>query len=133
MKALPAFVIVCISLASLAALATTSPAADISGSQAAQQLPAFQVCGLVYDERGQDIDLAKDATGKSLLLVFVHDPRRAPSAPPACNLNQKVQITLIAAKHNSAVHNYAPTTPTYAPRIAQEITTAPLSPSRKAR
>lgn len=179
MKTLPA----CVALvATLTCLIAAAPAADVSGPQVGQPLPAFQVRGVLDDERGQQIDLVKNAAGKPLLLIFIHERTRpglalarqvldeatsknsglvaglvlltadvpateewvsvarqalprgitigvspdGPLGPPAYNLNQKVQLTLLAAKENRVVYTYAPTAPTPddAPRIAQEITTA---------
>src|SRR5262245_2471606 len=49
-----------------------------SGPQAGEKLPSFKVKG-VYDDAGKDLDFVKQAKGKPLVLVFVHDFNR-PSA-----------------------------------------------------
>jgi hypothetical protein len=157
-------------------------AKDISGPQVGEQVTGFKIRGVLDDERGQEIDLIKNAAGKPLLLVFVHERTRpalglarqvldeaasknaglvaglvlltpdvaateewvliarqalprgvtigispdGPLGPAAYNLNQKVQLTLIAAKDNRVVSNHAFTAPTPddAPRITMEINTA---------
>src|SRR5262245_66288986 len=49
-----------------------------SGPQVGDRLPPFKVRG-VYDDAGKDLDFVKQAKGKPIVLVFVHDFNR-PSA-----------------------------------------------------
>ena len=165
-----------------AASAPVAAGKDSSGPQVGEQVAGFKIRGVLDDERGQEVDLVKNASGKPLLLVFVHERTRpalslarqvldevtaknsglvaglvlltadaaeteqwvliarqalprgvtigispdGPLGPPAYNLNQKVQLTLIAAKGGKVVANHAFTAPTPddAPQIASEITTA---------
>jgi ribosomal protein L10 len=49
-----------------------------SGPQVGEKLPPFRVRG-VYDDAGKDLDFVKQAKGKPIVLIFVHDLNR-PSA-----------------------------------------------------
>src|SRR5262245_58716762 len=46
-----------------------------SGPQVGEKLPPFKVRG-VYGDAGKEIDFVKQAAGKPLVLIFVHDPNR---------------------------------------------------------
>jgi hypothetical protein len=49
-----------------------------SGPQVGEKLPSFKVRG-VYNDAGKDLDFVKQAKGKPIVLIFVHDLNR-PSA-----------------------------------------------------
>lgn len=61
-------------------LSGTAAAEDkvFSGPQVGEKLPGFKVRG-VYDHAGKDLDFVKQANGKPLVLLFVHELNR-PSA-----------------------------------------------------
>jgi hypothetical protein len=46
-----------------------------SGPQAGEKLPPFKVRG-VFDDAGKELDFVKQAAGKPIVLVFVHDANR---------------------------------------------------------
>jgi hypothetical protein len=47
-----------------------------SGPQVGEKLPAFKVKGVFGDAAGKDLDFVKQADGKPIVLVFVHDFNR---------------------------------------------------------
>src|SRR5262245_4632130 len=46
-----------------------------SGPQAGEKLPSFKVRGAL-DDAGKELDFVKQAAGKPIVLVFVHDANR---------------------------------------------------------
>jgi hypothetical protein len=50
-----------------------------SGPQAGEKLPGFKVVGVYDDQEGKEMDFVKQAGGKPVLLIFVHELTR-PSA-----------------------------------------------------
>lgn len=47
-----------------------------SGPQVGEKLPAFKVKGVFGDAAGKELDFVKQANGKPIVLVFVHDMNR---------------------------------------------------------
>jgi hypothetical protein len=47
-----------------------------SGPQVGEKLPAFRVRGVFDDDAGKELDFVKQADGKPVVLVFVHDVNR---------------------------------------------------------
>lgn len=47
-----------------------------SGPQVGEKVPSFKATGVFDDQAGKDLDLVKDAGGKPLVLVFVHEFNR---------------------------------------------------------
>lgn len=50
-----------------------------SGPQPGEKLTGFKAVGVYDDQEGKERDVIKDAAGKPLLLIFVHDPITRPA------------------------------------------------------
>jgi hypothetical protein len=60
----------------LLAFAIAARGAERSGPQAGDKVTPFTVRGTLDDERGKDLDLVKEAGGKTLVLFFLHERNR---------------------------------------------------------
>src|SRR5262245_59106134 len=47
-----------------------------SGPQVGEKLPPFKVRGFFDDNAGKELDFVKQAAGKPIVLVFIHDVNR---------------------------------------------------------
>jgi hypothetical protein len=67
---------VCVVVAILAALPVGAEDPVFSGPQVGEKLTSFKARGVLDDLAGKDLDLVKQADGKPLALVFVHELTR---------------------------------------------------------
>jgi hypothetical protein len=162
---------------------------EFSGPQAGEKLTPFKMRSVAGERLGQEIDLVRDASGKPLVMFFVHEVTRpalglarqvlqysaslqpdAPQAglvllsadatasedwakrasaalprgvpvgvsldgaegPGAYGLNRKVAVTVLIAKENKVIANFALVQPSLAadgPKIAAAIAAACGKPS----
>lgn len=58
------------------AAAGVALAKDVSGPQVGEAVTPFTIRGILDDEAGKDIDLVKNADGKPLVIVFLHERTR---------------------------------------------------------
>ena len=151
------------------AMASAVGAAQVSGPKVGEKISPFTVRGTLDDERGKELDLVKEAGGKTLVLYFLHEQSRpgialarqvlsaaadlrsdgvtaglviltpdvaaaeewvnvarnvfprgvtvavspdGPQGPAAYGLSNKVVVTIVVAKDNRVVANFAFNQPT---------------------
>src|SRR5262245_20974608 len=75
---MPRFFLVLFALLILGRPANAFDEKVFSGPQVGEKLPSFKVRG-VYDDAGKELDFVKQAKGKPIVLLFIHDLNR-PSA-----------------------------------------------------